>query len=97
MVNKTNENMIIMLKSMAVGFYDGGIDDGDNGGNDPLIRELDLDDLATRVPPELLERSQPTAEPEETTADPTPNPGESPGEREGVREVPIKVQYNIQS
>ena len=32
-----------MLKSMAVGFYDGGNDDGDNGGNDPLIRELDLD------------------------------------------------------
>ena len=78
---------------MAVGFYDGGIDDGDNGGNDPLIRELDLDDLVTRVPPELLEPSQPTAEPEETTADPTPNPGE----REGVREVPIKVQYNTQS
>ena len=51
MVNKTNENTIIMLKSMAVGFYDGGIDDGDNGGNDPLIRELDLD-LVTRVPPE---------------------------------------------
>ena len=93
MVNKTNENTIIILKSMAVGFYDGGIDDGDNGGNDPLIRELDLDDLVTRVPPQLLEPSQPTAEPEETTADLTPNPGE----REGVREVPIKVQYNIQS
>ena len=65
---------------MAVGFYDGG-NDGDNGGNDPLIRVLDMDDLVTRVPPELIEPSQPTDEPEETTADPTPNPGESPGER----------------
>ena len=97
MVNKTNENTTIMLKSMAVGFYDGGNDDGDNGGNDPLIRELDLDDVVSRVPPELLEPSQPPAEPEEMTADLTPNPGESPGEREGVGEVPIKVQYNIQS
>ena len=56
-----------MLKSMAVGFYDGGNDDGDNGGNDPLIRELDLDDVVSRVPPELLEPSQPPAEPEEMT------------------------------
>ena len=74
---------------MAVGFYDAGNDDGDNGGNDPLIRELDLDDLVTRVPPEPPQHS---VEPEQT-----PNPGESPGEREGVREVPIKVQYIIQS
>ena len=66
-------------------------------GNDPFIRKLDLDDLVTRVPPELLEPSQPTTEPEEMIADPIPNPGESPGEREGVREVPIKVQYIIQS
>ena len=29
-------------------------DDGDDGGDDPLIRELDLDDLATRVPPDPL-------------------------------------------
>ena len=33
------------------------------------------------VPPELLEPSQPTVEPEQTTAKLTPNPGESPGER----------------
>ena len=72
---------------MAVGFYDdAGNDDGDNGGNDPLIRELDLDDLVTRVPPELLEPSQPSVEPEQTTPDLTPNPGESPGESPGERE-----------
>ena len=79
---------------MAIAFYDAG---NDNGDNDPLIRELDLDDLVTRVPPELLERSHPTVDPEQVTADPTPIPGESPGESEGVREVHIKVQYIIQS
>ena len=30
---------------MAIAFYDAGNDDGDN---DPLIRELDLDDLVTK-------------------------------------------------
>ena len=74
---------------MAIGFYDAGNDDGDNGGNDPLIRELDLDDVVSRVPPELLEPSQPPAEPEEMTADPTPNPGER-ASRRGTYKSPIQ-------
>ena len=40
---------------MAVGLCEDGNDDEDNGGDDPLIRELDLDNLATQVPPDLLE------------------------------------------
>lgn len=39
---------------------------GSCDADDPLIRELDLDDLATRVPPEFLEH---------TTSDPTTVPG----------------------
>jgi hypothetical protein len=84
---KEQHNTIIVMQSVAVGLCDTDDDDGDNGGNDPLITELDLDDLATRVPPELLEPSQPSVESEQTTADPTATSGESPGEREGVREV----------
>ena len=40
---------------MAIGFCDDGNDD--DGGDDPLIRELDLDDLASRTPAHLLEPS----------------------------------------
>ena len=44
---------------MAIGLCDdGNDDDDDDGGDDPLIRELDLDDLASRIPADLLEPSQ---------------------------------------
>ena len=40
---------------MAIGLCDDGNDDG---GGDPLIRELDLDDLASQTSADLLEPSQ---------------------------------------
>ena len=52
---------------MAIGFCDDGNDDG---GGDPLIRELDLDDLASRTPPDLLEPSQPSTVQDNISSDP---------------------------
>jgi hypothetical protein len=31
----------------------------DGGGDEPLIQELDLDDVVNQVPPELLEQQRP--------------------------------------
>ena len=76
---------------MAVGLCEDGNDDGNNGGDDPLIRELDLDNLATQVPPDLLESSQPSVELEHTTSDPTPTP--EVNTHGGEREVLIKEAH----
>ena len=58
---------------MAIGLCDDGCDDEDNG-DDPLIRELDLEHLASQVPPDL-ESSQPSLEQDLTASDPdTPTP-----------------------
>ena len=44
---------------MAIDLCVDGFDD-ENGGDAPLIRELDLHDLASRMPQDLLEPSQPS-------------------------------------
>ena len=59
---------------MVIGLCNDGYDDRDNGGDDLLIRELDLDNLATRMPPELLEPSQPCVELEHVIFDLIPTP-----------------------
>jgi hypothetical protein len=46
MVKEQQNTTVIVMQSVAVGLCD---TDGDNGGNDPLITELDLNDLATRA------------------------------------------------
>ena len=75
---------------MAVGLCEDDNDE-DNGGDDLLIRELDLDNLATQVPPDLLESSQPSVQLERTTSDPTPTP--ELNTHGGEREVLIKEAH----
>lgn len=71
---------------MAIGLCDDGCDDEDIGGGDPLIRELDLEHLASQVPPDLLQSSQPSLEQDLTASDPdTPTP--EVDTQEGEREV----------
>ena len=62
---------------MAIGLCDGG-------GDDPLIRELDLDDLASRTPADLLEPSQPSTVQDNISLDPvtTPEVNTQGGERQ---------------
>ena len=54
---------------MAIGLCDDG-----NGGDDPLIRELELDDLASQTPADLLEPSQPSTVQGNTSSDPVTAP-----------------------
>ena len=83
---------------MAVGLCNDGNDDEDDGGNEPLIRELelDLDDLASRVPADLLEPSQPSVEQEHTPSDPTPTPEtDTQGGERGTYKKGNYVSYKI--
>ena len=57
---------------MAIGFCDDGNDD--DGGDDSLIRELDLDDLASQTPADLLEPSQPSTVQDNISSDPLTAP-----------------------
>ena len=57
---------------MAIDLCVDGFDDEDDGGDAPLIRELDLHDLASRVPQDLLEPSQPSTGHDHTAPDPSP-------------------------
>ena len=45
---------------------DNSCDFDDGGGDEPLIQELDLDDVVSQVPPELMEQEHPTL-PESTS------------------------------
>ena len=67
---------------MAIGLCDDGNDD--DGGDDLLIRELDLDDLASRTPADLLEPSQPSTVQDNISLDPVTAPeiNTQGGERE---------------
>ena len=56
---------------MAIDLCVDGFDDEDDGGDAPLIRELDLHDLASRVPQYLLELSQPSTGHDHTAPDPS--------------------------
>ena len=58
---------------------DDNFDSGEEEADEPLIQELDLDSVLTRVPPEFLEQS---SEPD-TTPSETPAP-EEPLEEERV-------------
>ena len=49
-------------------------DDDEEQGNDPLIRELDLDVIAARDPADLLESSQHEHTPSDHTPTTTPTP-----------------------
>ena len=57
-------------------------EDEDEQGNDPLIRELDLDAVAARVPADLLESSQHEHTPSDQTPTTTPAAHSQRGERE---------------
>ena len=59
-----------------------GIDD--DGGDDPSIRELDLDDLASRTPANLLWSSQHSTAQDDISSDPVTALG-SRYTREGER------------
>ena len=48
---------------------DNSCDFDDDGGDEPLIQELDLDDVISQVPPELVEQEHPTL-PESASPEP---------------------------
>lgn len=49
---------------------DNSCDSDDGGGDEPLIQELDLDDIVDQVPPELLEQQRPTPPESASPTDP---------------------------
>ena len=59
---------------MAIDLCVDGFDDEDDGGDAPLIRELYLHDLASRVPQDLLEPSQPSTGHDHTADHTAPDP-----------------------
>ena len=71
---------------MAIGLCDDDDDDDDDddGGDDPLIRELDSDNLASWTPADLLEPSQPSTVQGHISSDPVtaPEVNTQGGERE---------------
>ena len=61
----------------CIGLSDDGDNEDEAGGDEPLNTELDLDDLASQVPADLLEPSQPAIEQDHT---PTPEAHTHPTE-----------------
>ena len=59
-----------------------------------MIRELDLEDLAFQVPPDLLESSHPSLE-EDVTASNTATPAPEVDTQVGEREVLKKSNYTL--
>ena len=49
-----------------IGLSDNGDDEAEDGGNEPLIRELDLDEVISQVPADLLQPSQSAVEQDHT-------------------------------
>ena len=51
---------------------DNGCDLDDDGGDEPLIQELDLDNVVSQVPPELMEQEHPTPTESTSLTEPVP-------------------------
>ena len=62
---------------------DDNFDSGEEEADEPLIQELDLDSVLTRVPPEFLEQS---SEPDTTPSEPDTTPSETPAPEEPLEE-----------
>ena len=85
------------LTYACVGLCNDDDNDEDEGGNDPLIRELDLDAVAALVPVDLLEPSQQQPSQQEpsqhehtpSSSDQTPTPTPEAHSQGGEREVHI--------
>ena len=76
-----------MHEYTCIGLSDDGDDEDEDGGDEPLITELDLDNLASQVPADLLEPSQPAAEQDNTAPDNTPTPEAHTHTQQSEREV----------
>ena len=63
---------------------DNSCDFDDGGGDKPLIQELDLDDVVSQVPPELVEQEHPTL-PESASPEPALN----------LQEETAEIVFNI--
>ena len=68
----------------CIGLSDDGDDEDEDGGDEPLITELDL---VTQVPADLLEPSQPAVEQNHTPPDHTPTPEAHTHTQQSEREV----------